>query len=159
MGNPLAFYLNDHLGGANLAVELLEKWRTESGDAGFRRFSDDLLSEIEQDREELRRVIQTTGEDGSSIKEAIGWLAEKAIRLKLGTGGNEGLARFEGLEFLSLGISGKLALWQMLAVLSESNARLDGFDFRRLASRALSQRNRVERRRLVEGRAVFSAPE
>lgn len=143
MNTPFATYLHDHLGAANFAVELLEKWRDGSDDENFRRFSTGLLTDIELDRTELRKVIRAVGVTGHSLKEAAGWLAEKVTRLKLGTEGDARLALFEALEFLALGIAGKLALWRMLAVLSRSDPRLGRFDFYRLALRANAQRVRV----------------
>lgn len=152
----LATYLHDHLAGANLAIELLEKWRTGSEDKDLRSFADELLFEIKHDRTQLRRVIRTVGSAGHSLKEAAGWLAEKATRLKLETEGDTGLALFEGLELLMLGIAGKSALWQMLAVLARSNQRLRRFDFRGLVRRADAQCLRVGKRRLAAGAVAFT---
>jgi hypothetical protein len=153
---PLATYLHDHLGAASFALELLEKWRDGSRDKEFRRFATQLHSEIKRDRTLLRQVIRAVGSPDKSLKEAAGWLAEKATRLKLGVEGDAGLSLFEGLEVLTLGIAGKIALWRMLAVIAGSHPRLDKFDFSRMAQRANAQRAQVERLRLAVGRKVFA---
>ena len=154
---PLATYLNDHLGAANSAVELLEKWRDKSEDKDLRQFAARLVAEIKQDRAQLRMMIRAIGGGtGRSFKEVAGWLVEKATRFKLGSKGDAGLALFEGLEILSLGIAGKLGLWEMLAVVAQSDERLRRFNFRQLQKRAVTQRIRVERRRLTSGKAVFA---
>src|ERR1700749_3020102 len=51
-----------------------------------------------------------------------------------------GLGRLEELEMLSLGVSGKLSLWQSLG----ETQRVGGVDFAALAERARSQWRRLE---------------
>jgi hypothetical protein len=55
---------------------------------------------------------------------------------------------FEALEFLSLGIRGKLSLWNALRVCSASDSRLASLDLSYLIVRAEDQYARVEERRL-----------
>ena len=59
------------------------------------------------------------------------------------------------LETLSLGIAGKIALWQALDAALGSEG-VPGFDFRRLAERGELQRAIVERQRLEEANIVLS---
>lgn len=61
---------------------------------------------------------------------------------------DDSLGTFEALEFLELGIHGKLALWRALAVVAEYDSRLKNTDFVLLASRAETQHALVEERRL-----------
>ena len=69
-------------------------------------------------------------------------------RIKLGHDDGNGLATFEALEFLEIGIHGKWALWRALATAASSEARLAGFDFDALAARAQKQHDQVDQRRL-----------
>jgi hypothetical protein len=84
-----------------------------------------------------------------------GWLSDKVSRVKLGGRSPSGFGIFEALEFLQLGIHGKWALWQALAVVAATDERLRGADFLRLATRAATQESQVEQQRLHAARLVF----
>jgi hypothetical protein len=79
---------------------------------------------------------------------------EKATRLKLGSG-NDLFSTFEALEFLTLGILGKEALWRALKSAAPSESRLRGYDFNSLAVRAHTQYEKVEQQRLAFAGVVF----
>lgn len=49
MSDALITYLNDHLGGAQIAVQLPEAMRDQNDDQEFRQFASVLLPEIEVD--------------------------------------------------------------------------------------------------------------
>lgn len=99
----------------------------------------------------MRRVAERIGTDGTTAKEVASWVSEKVSRMKLGHDGNEGLGKFESLEFLALGIQGKYLLWRVLERVSPNDARLSGLDFAGLAERAQNQRDRLEHWRLDAG--------
>jgi hypothetical protein len=73
------------------------------------------------------------------------WMTEKISRLKLGDHGATNIGTFESLEFVVLGIHGKLALWHALAIIAEIDVRWQATDFARLAARAKTQEAQVER--------------
>jgi hypothetical protein len=83
------------------------------------------------------------------LKEFTAWLAERASRMKLGEGAAGEFGTFEALEFLALGIQGKLRLWHALQVAAASDARLSNCDFKLLIGRAEEQYAKVEERRLA----------
>jgi hypothetical protein len=147
MSEPLATYLNDHLAGAALAVDLLEAMRDHHPNDSLGDFASAMLTEVESDRSELRRLSERVGSGSSQLKEMGAWFTEKVSRFKLDRGPN-GLGTFEALEFLGLGVLGKLALWQALGAVSAQDDRLAGMDFNRLAARAREQHARVEAKRL-----------
>jgi hypothetical protein len=62
----------------------------------------------------------------------------------------------ESLEFLSLGIEGKLGLWNVLTAVAPDIPGLRGIDFNRLADRAREQRQGVEQHRLAAARAALA---
>jgi hypothetical protein len=157
MAVPLSTYLNDHLGGARIAVELLEAMRDGHDDPKFREFASSLLPEVQKDDRTLRTIAERIGPGPSAIKEAGGWLVEKAARLKLGPSGSTDFAMFETLELLTLGIHGKSCLWEALQVVSRVNRRLKEFDFEELIQRAQQQYEEVNRRRLELARTVLSS--
>jgi hypothetical protein len=89
------------------------------------------------------------------LKAISAWVAEKVSRLKLKRDASDDLGTFEALEFLALGIQGKLALWRALAVVSPGDARLRHMDFDYLAARAETQHSQVEERRIEAARLVL----
>jgi hypothetical protein len=58
------------------------------------------------------------------------------------------LGRLERLEALVLGIEGKLRLWRALEAAAGTNSELAFLDYKRLAQRAVEQRDRLESLRL-----------
>lgn len=156
MSESLGIYLRDHLGGAQVAVELLEGMCKHQEDARYRDLAKRLLPEIQTDDETLRSVIEAIGEDPSAIKNAGGWLLEKLTRLKLGHTRSAGLELFEALEMLSVGIAGKRSLWKALQIVSKEDRRLNRFDFGTLLHRADDQFQSVEEERLRLAARVFA---
>jgi hypothetical protein len=147
MSDPLTIYLNDHMAGAGVAIDLLKTMKERHDDTSLSQFAASILVEVEEDEETLRNA-KNIGSGSNVFKEAAAWLAEKASRLKLGASSSGDFGTFEALEFLSLGIQGKLSLWAALQLVSESDARLSVLDFEKLIARAKTQYGRVEERRL-----------
>jgi hypothetical protein len=146
----LATYLNDHLAGATMAIELLQHLeRTHAGDA-VSRFAAELRLAIESDREQLQALMEHLGIAESRTRQATAWMAEKLTRLKLRMDDLKGgeFRLFEALEALSLGIEGKQALWMALSATSEVSPSLQTLDYDTLIARADEQRERVELKRL-----------
>jgi hypothetical protein len=155
MDDPLAVYLHDHLAGAASAIDLLESMAKHHASDSLGQFAAVLLVQVQQDRDTLRNVARRIGHSSSGLKDAAAWFAEKVSRLKLNHDSGDGLGTFEALEFLELGIFGKLVMWRALNELATVDPRLQGMDFEQLAARAELQRSKVEERRLDVGRAVF----
>lgn len=149
MPDALRTYLHDHLAAAGFALEIIEAWeKNAEHPPAFRHFAAQLGREIASDREVLRQIVASVGDDSASIKHAAGWLADKLTRYKLSSGGNLALARFEGLEVIALGILGKLALWDTLRRIPSLRDQTQQFDLEGLAHAAKDQHARVEARRL-----------
>jgi hypothetical protein len=162
MSDALATYLHDHLGGAQVAIELLEAMRDRSKGTSLSEFAASLLTDVLADRDTLHGVMEKAGSGSNVLKELTGWLAEKATRLKFGkaSGHKSGddFATFEALEFLALGVRGKWSLWRALAAAAPSNPQLSGYDFEDLASRAESQYQRLEKWRLEFAQTALRQP-
>ncbi len=148
MSDPLSTYLHDHLGGAKAAIDLLEAMRDGHEDQSLKEFAAYLLKEVQADRDTLQRLAEKVGSGSNPLKEFSGWLAEKITRLKLGQGSGGAFGTFEALEFLALGVRGKLGMWQALDVATVGDTRLSGYDFRQLAVRAEAQYEQVEQKRI-----------
>lgn len=141
----LAIYLNDHLAGATLGVELARRLRSSNrGDGEFGEPLAKICGEIEQDRETLVRLMERLQVDRNLVKPALARIAERLGRLKLNgqLRGYSPLSRVLELELLATGIGGKLQLWNALE--QNYGETLEGFDFHALAARADNQGQRVE---------------
>jgi hypothetical protein len=147
----LPIYLNDHLAGATMGVELIRRTLAENNTSDLGEFLRGLLSEIEEDRATLVDVMDRVGIRRSALKVAAAWTFEKAGRLKLNgqVWGYSPLSRVMELEGLTAGIEGKRALWLALGEIRDRDHRLREIDFDALAERARSQRERLEPYRLA----------
>lgn len=141
----LAIYLNDHLAGAALGVELARRLRSSNrGDPEFGEPLARICAEIEADRETLTQLTERLGIKQDAIKPALARVAERLGRLKPNgqMRGYSPLSRVLELEILSSGIGGKMQLWNALE--QSFGDSLDGFDFHSLAERADRQGQDVE---------------
>jgi hypothetical protein len=139
----LAIYLNDHLAGATVGVELVRRVRgTAAGDeeGAIAR----LCAEIEADKATLEQVMEELGVERERLKPAAGWLAEELGRLKPNgqLRGSSPLSRVVEMEGLYLGVTGKMQLWKTLE--RTVGGRLPGVDFAQLAERAAAQREAID---------------
>jgi len=91
------------------------------------------------------------------VKVAIGWVAARASQLKFKgeLRGYTPLSLLEEIETLSLGVEGKLALWQALRRTQAGDPRLGAIDLDALIDRAGSQRARLEQERMRAAEAAF----
>jgi hypothetical protein len=152
----LATYLNDHLAGSVIILELLHQLTAEAPDlAPHLRL---LKSEIEADRLDLKRLMERLGIVESRVRKLGSWIAEKLTEVKLEVDDESGgaLRLLECLEAISLGIEGKNALWAALRVAAATSAELQILDYGRLAERAVEQRRIVETFRLQAAAAPLS---
>lgn len=145
----LSIYLNDHLAGSTVGVELARRAAASNGSTELGKALAELAAEIEEDRKALVDIMERLGIGQDRVKVLASWAGEKAGRLKLNgqLRGYSPLSRLEELEGLSLGVEGKLALWQTLQRTHGDEPKLRGVDFDDLIRRARSQRQRLERRR------------
>jgi hypothetical protein len=164
MNERLATYLNDHLGGANAGVELARRLEQAVRDQPDGASLDGLADEIAEDMETLRSVVGAIGGSTNPIKQAAGWVAEKAHRVGVavdtalgdGESGDNDLTPLLEAESLSLGVEGKLCLWVALLEVAGAYPSLASLDLPRLADRARDQRRRIEVVRLAAARRAFA---
>ncbi|HEX6456408.1 MAG TPA: hypothetical protein VF009_07810 [Solirubrobacterales bacterium] len=141
----LAIYLNDHLAGATLGVELARRLRSSNqGDPEMGRPLARICEEIEADRDTLLRLMDRLEIGRDQVKPALAKIAERLGRLKLNGRllGYSPLSRVLELEVLSGLVGGKMQLWNALE--QSFGESLEGFDFHDLAARADSQGRRLE---------------
>jgi hypothetical protein len=149
----LSIYLNDHLAGSTGGVELARRIAGRNRSTSYGPALERLVEEIEEDRRTLKEIMERLSVRRDRLKVLFAWGAEKAGRLKLN--GElirySPLSRLEELEGLSLGVEGKLAMWQTLRDTYGDDPRLRGIDFEELIKRARSQRRRLEQQRRRAG--------
>lgn len=153
----LAIYLNDHLSGATAGLELFR--RAAQGQQG--RDPDnalsDLAKQIEQDRDSLIQIMTDLGVPTDRSKVALGWLAEKAGRLKPNGHlfSRSPLSDVLELESMLLGVQGKAACWRTLRTLADNDQRLYADHLDTLLERAEQQSTVLEQLRLAAAGRVF----
>jgi hypothetical protein len=147
--NPLSIYLNDHLAGATAGVNLARRAADSNRETAYGEVLDSLAEEIEQDRRALEHVMDRLSVRRDRARAILGWAAQQATRLKPNGDlfGYTRLSRLEEIEALSLGVAGKLALWNALSLTHASDPRLAEIDFDELIARGRSQRRRLEHQR------------
>lgn len=155
----LHIYVNDHVAGSTMGHELAEHLRdanrgTPLGDRMAR-----IAEEIGEDRQTLADLAERLGITTNPMKKGVAWLAEKAAELKFSgaTSGDPELGTFVGLETLSLGVEGKVALWRSLAAIADDEPALEGMDFGVLIARGEAQRGTLEDDRMTLGTSVLRA--
>ena len=158
----LDIYLNDHLAGATVGVELSRRAANSNRGTPSGEFLERLHRDIVEDRRTLLAVVRALDADTSPAKPALAWIAEKAGRLKLNgrLRGYSPLSRLIELEGLETGVAGKRSLWQALARAFPGDARLASFDLDALIARAEQQLRGTREQRLIAAReALAPSPE
>lgn len=157
----LATYLNDHVAGSVIALELLADLAAARAETGERAVLDSLHAEIEGERGELDALMERLGITASAPRRAAAWLTEKfgELKLRLDDPGSGALRRLEQLETISLGIAGKHALWTALAAAAEQEPLLRGPDYPELIRQTEAQRETIEALRLVAAREALASAE
>jgi hypothetical protein len=141
----LAIYLNDHLAGATLGVELARRLRSSNrGDPEMGPPLARICTEIEADRDALEGLMAHLQVSRDQVKPMLAKGAERLGRLKLNGQllGYSPLSRVLELEVLSGLVGAKMQLWNALE--QSFGESLDGFDFHDLAARADNQGQRLE---------------
>ena len=155
----LDIYLNDHLAGATVGVELSRRAANSNRGTPSGEFLEHLHQQIVEDRRTLLGVVRALGVDTSPAKPAVAWIAEKAGRLKLNgqIRGYSPLSRLVELEGLEVGVTGKRSLWQALSRAFLDDARLASFDLDALVARAEQQLRGTREQRLIAAHDALAA--
>ena len=154
----LPIYLNDHYAGSTAGVELAKRAaRNNRGNPEFGPALTRLASEIDEDRNALKQLMDRLDVSEDRIKSTLFWVGEKVGRLKLN--GEllqpSPLSRVVELEGLLTGVSGKLSLWRTLLELAPQDDRLEEGALDVLATRAEDQLVRLHALRGAAGLIAF----
>jgi hypothetical protein len=155
----LGIYLNDHLAGSTVGVELARRARGSNEGNEYGEVLERIVREIEEDRDALKSIMARLEIGPDRPKVALGWMAEKFGRLKPNgqLTGYSPLSRLVELESLALGITGKVSLWEALTEVADEDSRIDRAALAELAQRAERQRSEVWRLRQRAAREALAS--
>ena len=158
LGDRLSIYLNDHLAGSTVGLDLARRAAAENEGSSYGKVLAEVAEEVAEDRETLIDIMDRLSVDHDRLKVVGAWAAEKLGRLKLNGSllAYSPLSRLVEIEGLALGVEGKLSLWRSLKITHSGDARLRGVDFDALITRARSQRQRLERQRRKAAQEALS---
>ncbi len=155
----LPTYLNDHLAGATVGVQLAQRTASANADHPSGGELRTLAGEIEADRRSLLDLMDHLEVGRDRVKTTAAWAAERVARLKLN--GElvrySPLSRLEELEGLALGVEGKRSMWSALRRVLGPGELPPDLELDALEERASSQRARIEDLRLVAAEAALQA--
>ena len=159
MNEHLGIYLNDHLAGSVVAIELLEHLEKAHPGTELGQFVAGLHADISADQQVLEALMKHLEITTSRPRKAMAWLTEKFTELKLrfDDSADGALRLLESLETVAIGIDGKAALWRSLAGASEINPWLRNMDYAILEQRAREQRLRIEIERVKAAKLALKA--
>lgn len=157
----LRTYLNDHRAGAEAGLQLAEDCRDHNPTGPLHDFLSALVTEIEEDIEQLEQLHGRLHSAENPLKKTSAWLFSKVSRLKLENALLEysDLSRLEELEALMLGVRGKLALWNTLEAVCASDPRFEHVEFDELQHRAQRQLEGLRKHHLEAARQAFNENE
>lgn len=156
----LGVYLNDHLAGSTAGVALLRRAARNQRARGRGRELADLAGEVAEDRKALQQVMTDLGIPVRRAKISLGWLAEKAGRLKPNGRllARSPLSDVLELEMMRLGVEGKTSCWRTLRTLAETDRRLDATRLDALLRRTTRQAETLESLRTTAAAHTFGRP-
>jgi hypothetical protein len=157
----LGIYLNDHLAGSTTGLELARRAASQNKDSRFGEFLENLVAEIVQDRESLLHLMHRLGIGKDSLKVVVGWAGEKAGRLKMNGRllGYSPLSRLVELEGLTIGVRGKLSLWECLKAVADLDPVLAEFELDTLIARADAQLAGLKHERIAAAELALTGTE
>jgi hypothetical protein len=150
-------YLNDHLAGAMLGSDLAVQVRDRHEGTPLGDLMRSVAAEIEEDRQTLLDLMDRMNISRNPLKQATGWMAEKASRVKFGglVSGAPDQGAFMAIESLTLGVEGKACLWKALKEVASQYPALEATDLDDLIKRAEAQHSVLEGERLAAGRRAL----
>jgi hypothetical protein len=154
----LSTYMQDHRAGAEMGSDLVARLRDENLGTPYEDFLMLLAQDIERDVATLESIMERFGVDKAMLKTAGAKIGEKLARLKPNEQltGYSPLSRVVEFEGLRSGVQGKLALWDSLYEISETDDRLDPDELQNLVERAENQLAGLREHHRIAAREAFA---
>ena len=142
----LRIYMTDQLALGVLWREIARRAHKAAGASAEHEAIGNVAAAIAEDVVTFRQIMRRLGFGTRTPKNAMAVVAERVGRLKLNGHllSRSPLSRFEELDFLVMGIDGKVVLWQNLRDGAGLGRRLPDVDFDGLIERARGQRAELE---------------
>src|SRR4051794_5779794 len=142
----LRIYLNDQLALGVVWREVARRAARENRETPAGAALASVAQEISEDVATFEQIMQRVGAPRSRSKVAAAVAAERLARLKPNGSltSYSPLSRFVELEFLVMGITAKIQLWETLRDLAGLGKVLPDIDFDALITRAEAQRAKLE---------------
>ena len=153
----LVAYLHDHLGGADVALQVVERLRRTSTSVDDRMLFEWLYQQFDHDRATVESLVRRLGTSPASVKRIAGHVSGALLKFLAG-GARGDLAFFRTLEALAIGVQGKRCMWRALPFLRPGLA-VAGRTWPELESAALSQWEAIEERRRALVPQTFATTE
>lgn len=134
--DALETYLNDHLAGSVVGLEIARRCASRADDPEFAASMTRIRDQIERDQEYLRVVMNVLGLHESLVKVAAAVAGAWASWARSTWFTDEPLGELEDLEALCIGVWGKRLLWGTLGRLAAQYPALDRAELDRLAAAA-----------------------
>lgn len=153
----LRIYLNDHAAGSLTGYELAKRCLSNNEGTQLGDYLRKFVGELEEERADLSRLIESLGYPEDKVKQGMGWVAEKAGRLKLNgqIRGYSPLSRLYELEGLIIGVTGKRSLWRSVKEYAVTDPRVGVIDVDHLEQQAQAQLEELEKHRLEAAEKAF----
>ena len=153
----LRIYLNDHSAGSLTGYELAKRCLSSNEGTDLGEYLRKFVAQLEDERTDLKRLMESLGFPEDKIKEGMGWVAEKAGRLKLNGQfrGYSPLSRVIELEGLVIGVTAKRGLWRSVKEYGTTDPRVGVIDVDRLEQQAEAQLEELEKHRLEAAQIAF----
>lgn len=142
----LGIYLNDHLTGSAVGRSLAQRIGKSNGMEPARREGERLVAEIDEERRALVAIIRRLGLRPKLARTRVAPVLERVGRLKLNGSllRRSPLSDLVELEGMSLGVNGKLRMWQALRLLAPGEPALDQAELDRMVEQAENQIGRLD---------------
>ncbi|HUP81862.1 MAG TPA: hypothetical protein VM260_25145 [Pirellula sp.] len=154
--NAVATYLSDHRGGAATAIQIVERLIVQTDNPSFKHCLERLLEQIKNDIEVLEQIAKSYPTNTSWFKRFLGWFVGILSGVKFHKSIVGRFGEFEAVEFISLGILGKRALWRILKEFQFQEFKSLAIDLDCLIQSAQTQFDEVEAWRLTLGKNALS---
>jgi hypothetical protein len=153
----LGIYLNDHLAGASIGVNLARRLAANEHEWTNAGQLERIADEVAQDRDALVDMMAALEVPVRRYKTWAAWTAERTGRLKLNGRifTRSPMSRVLELEAMRLGVEGKAAGWRTLRAHVESDGRLDADRLDALIDRAREQIDQLEQLRVEAATDIF----
>jgi hypothetical protein len=151
----LVVYLREHLGGADLAIKVVDHLRRETTNADDQQLFEWLYPELTRDHEVVVQLLRTLGASTQSLKRLAGQVSGSVLK-RLAGGARGELSLFRTFEALSLGVQGKLCMWRALPLVRPHLPAPGDRNYRDLESDAMRQWEAIDARRLSLAGKTFA---